>query len=514
MKREENRYRQAMESPVLRAAARAEEVFWLNPGKGKRELPPFNTPPVSEKDIEDAELRLRRFAPLIARCFPETREAGGLIESPLIPIPKMREALMGGRRRADKEYLFLEGGCLPLFEAGAEEGRAASEGRGGGTGDGKVLSVQLSSLEGAVFLKADSHLPIAGSVKARGGIYEVLKHTEELAVREGLILEGDSCEKLLSEECRRFFSRYTIQAGSTGNLGLSIGIMSAAIGYRTVIHMSADAKQWKKDLLRSHSVTVKEYKSDYSQAVREGRRLSDLDDHSYFVDDENSVSLFLGYATAAKRLKAQLERAGRAVDREHPLFVYLPCGVGGAPGGICFGLKQVFGENVYCFFAEPVQSPCMLAGMASGLHSKISVQDLGLTGRTHADGLAVGRPSGFVGAVMEPLLDGIFTVKDFRLYEYMRGLKQTEGIFIEPSACAAFPGPSLLAAAAGAVKKGMLGADREEPLEWAERGEGQCLGAYLAHSQEATHIVWATGGSLVPGPERENYLQTYLSEES
>lgn len=75
----------------------------------------------------------------------------------------------------------------------------------------------------------------------------------------------------------------------------------------------------------------------------------------------------------------------------------------------------------------------MVLGMATGLHGNICVQDVGLTGLTHADGLAVGRPSGFVGKVMEPLLSGEFTVDDWRLYEYMRALLNTEDIFIEPA---------------------------------------------------------------------------------
>ena len=61
----------------------------------------------------------------------------------------------------------------------------------------------------------------------------------------------------------------------------------------------------------------------------------------------------------------------------------------------------------------------MLLGVYTGLHDKISVQDLGIDNITAADGLAVGRPSGFVGKAMQRLIDGYYTVQDEELYAFV-----------------------------------------------------------------------------------------------
>lgn len=430
---------------ILQKVAAAEPCVWFSPNlRPAREA--LAAIPYTRANVRDAAERLARFAPYIERCFPETAADGGLIESPLTEIPHMAAFLRE-----------TEAPCLP----------------------------------GRMFLKRDSDLAVAGSVKARGGIYEVLKHAETLALKEGILHITDDYAVLAEPQCKAFFNQYEIAVGSTGNLGLSIGIMSAALGFRVTVHMSRDARQWKKDLLRSKGVCVMEYAGDYSEAVRQGRALSDADPMSYFVDDENSVDLFMGYAVAAERLQGQLSAEGIPVDAEHPLFVYLPCGVGGAPGGITFGLKLVYGDNVHVFYVEPVQCPCMLLGLATGLNSKICVQDVGLTGKTHADGLAVGRPSGFVGSVVRALVSGEFTIEDYRLYDLMRALLNTEDIFIEPSACACLPGPTMLAAAPG-------------------------MDAYLtAHGlfgrmDNAAHVLWATGGRLVPKEIRSEYIKTRL----
>ena len=430
-----------IDDPIVKSLACARPMAWLN-SKYTCAQGALSRLDISAADVEEAEARLIRFAPFIASRFPETVKDGGIIESGLAFIPGMKARLCGDFR-------------------------------------------------GSLYAKLDCDLPVAGSIKARGGIYAVLKHAETLALENGLITPQSDYTFFDTPEARAFFSRYTMQVASTGNLGLSIGIMSAALGFKVTVHMSADARQWKKDLLRAKGVSVIEYATDYSAAVVEGRKRSDADPMSYFVDDENSRDLFMGYAVAAKRTAAQLAARGVSVDADHPLFVYLPCGVGGGPGGVAFGFKLIYGDNVHIFFIEPVEAPCMALGMATGLHSKICVADIGLSGKTHADGLAVGRASSFVGHVMEGLLSGEFTLTDAALYDYMRALKASEGIFAEPSSCAAFAGP--------------------DGLFTFPEGHDYLVAHGLSDKMEnSAHIAWLTGGRLVPEDVRAQYEATRL----
>lgn len=422
------------EIPQFNDVLATKEVFWINPTVQSINL--------SNKEVLEAEARLKRFAPYIAAAFPETKPLNGLIESPLVEIKKMQAYI-------EKHYEV--------------------------------------NIEGRLFLKCDSHLPISGSVKARGGIYEVLKFAEEIAIKHNLLQETDDYSILQEESFRTLFSNYSIAVGSTGNLGLSIGIISRKLGFQVTVHMSADAKQWKKDKLRSLGAVVKEYNDDYSKAVEMGRKEAAKDRHCHFIDDEDSEDLFYGYATAASRVKKQLEESGITVDEDHPLFVYLPCGVGGGPGGITYGLKLAFGDNVHCFFAEPTHSPCMLVGLMTGKFNQISVQDLGIDNRTEADGLAVGRASKLVSEKMNTILSGCYTIQDDRLFRFLKAMAETENFYLEPSALAGAYGPVQLF-------KTMEG--------------NQYLEKYhlLDQINQATHIIWATGGSMVPKEIMKQYV--------
>lgn len=124
--------------PLVKDLVALKETTWFNPGTTSlaEGLPYVG---LTEQDVQDAHARLSRFAPYLAKAFPETAATGGIIESELVAIP----AMQNGWKRI-----------------------SATDQR-------------------ATVTEKDSHLPISGSIKARGGIYEVLAHAENWLWKRG-----------------------------------------------------------------------------------------------------------------------------------------------------------------------------------------------------------------------------------------------------------------------------------------------------------------------------------------
>lgn len=428
---------------VIQSLKIEKEIFWVNP-----RLKPAQIANQESKytitDIQDAEDRLHRFAPFIQIAFPETKERGGLLESDITQVDAMKAWL-------EKHY-----------------------GKG---------------LPGKLFIKRDDLLPVSGTVKSRGAIYEVLKVAETLALEEGLLKNVEEDYSIFSsEEFKIFFSQYNLTVGTTGNLGISVGAMGRALGFEVTVHMSEEAKAWKKKFLRDRGVEVIEHSTNFSLAVDAGRAASEADPKSYFVDDEHSEELFLGYTVGGYRMKEILARAGIIVDSNHPLFVYLPCGIGGSPSGVTFGLKHAFVDDVHCIFAEPTKMPSMILGLVTRKFDEIAVDEVGLGGLTVADGLAVPRTSGLVAKLMDSYFSGGYTLQDDTFRILLTNLFEQEEIFLEPAAVAGLAGPFMLL-------------NTEEGQSYLEEHD---LFDKLAN---ATHIAWGTGGSMVPAEDREAFIQ-------
>ena len=130
----------------------------------------------------------------------------------------------------------------------------------------------------------------------------------------------------------------------------------------------------------------------------------------------------------------------------------------------------------------------MMLGMATGENHRVSVQDFGIDNITVADGLAVGRASGFVGQLMRPFMSGCYSLTDERMYRMLAQLADSENIYLEPSALAGMYGPVLL----------------EKLPAFQEYVKREGLAGVMA---ESTQLVWATGGSMVPEEEMRHYYQ-------
>lgn len=407
-----------LSTQLFNTLAGREPTFWVNPQHQN------NQDGFQPAAVDQAAQRFDRAGALLARRIEGLAGTDGVIESPLLDADALRVALGG---------------------------------------------------KGHWLMKADHRMPLAGSVKARGGFHEVLVFAEQVAGTLGW--NGADFGELADQHWRSRFEAYRLIVGSTGNLGISIGLLSRALGFRAQVHMSREASEWKKQLLRDRGAEVIEHPGDYAKAVQAGRREAEADPSAHFVDDERSELLFAGYAVAGRRLAAQLAAQRIEVSRRRPLMVYLPCGVGGAPGGITYGLKQQFGEAVHCWFAEPVASPSVLVQLASGLDAPVSVYDLGLDNQTLADGLAVAQASMLAARCMASRLAGVFTVADDSLRSYLRIARDALGEQLEPSATAGFAGPGWLA-------------DSGPGRAWCE--------AHGVAVESATHVLWSTGGGLVP----------------
>jgi D-serine dehydratase len=113
----------------------------------------------------------------------------------------------------------------------------------------------------------------------------------------------------------------------------------------------------------------------------------------------------------------------------------------------------VLGDDAHPVLVEPTCAPCCTLGLASGKLADIAVNDIGLSGRTEADGLAVGRCSRLAAPMLSALASGCATVAEAELFPAVGRILAAENVLVEPSAAAALAGLTrLLASRMGATR--------------------------------------------------------------
>ncbi len=186
----------ALDALLTARLRNAQPALWTNPARQAQPSAALSAlgRTISLDDTQGAAARLARFAGLLAQVFPELTATGGVVESPLLPAAALAPAL------------------------------------------------GLAEAQGSLFIKADHSLPVAGSIKARGGMHEVLEFAEGLALQHGLVEPGGDYRALATPQARELLGRYQVAVGSTGNLGMSIGVVASALGFQATVHRSADPK--------------------------------------------------------------------------------------------------------------------------------------------------------------------------------------------------------------------------------------------------------------------------------
>src|SRR5579875_2281286 len=115
--------------------------------------------------------------------------------------------------------------------------------------------------------------------------------------------------------------------------------------------------------------------------------------------------------------------------------------LGGAPGGITFGLKISFGDHVHCFFGEPTASSSMLVQLASSVDRPGSIGvSVSITKRRRTVLLSRAHPS-WRRVSCDRCSQEFFAVPDRDLFEDLYLLERLERLRVEPSAVAGFRGP-------------------------------------------------------------------------
>ncbi len=425
-----------MDAALKSALLDKRPLMWVNPGLCPLDEAGGELQEMGAKVAKTCENWIR-MAPLLAACFPGLQPQRGRLRSQLLPVPGLRRL--------------------------------------------------MPQDTGRYYVKSDNDLQVSGSTHIRGAVYEVTLLAMVLGRKLGLMTDEAGPMALTTAEARQAFSAYKVVTASSGNLGLAVGRAAQGLGFRVEVHMPRSARSWIERELRTSGIKVVLHEDGFRKTNEAAMRAAEGDPGSYFVDEKHSRLLFFGASAAAAELQAQLVRQNIQISKDRPLFLYLPCGSGSAPGGVAMGARQMFGPNVHCFFAEPVCTPKALAALSTPRSKPVNVRDMGLRSRTAAAGLSVPELSPLVAGAMESQLSGVFTVEDDIMFRWLAQAQDRAGLQLDPGAAASLAGPEMLM-------------QTDAGRAYLERHGLQ------DKMRDAVHVMWATGGGCMPDADYERCL--------
>lgn len=239
---------------------------------------------------------------------------------------------------------------------------------------GHTPLIELDQEEGAgrVYVKLESRNP-GGSIKDRAALYMIRGAQER-----GLIKEGD-----------------TIIEATSGNMGIALSMIGAALGINVVIVMPSSMSEERKKLMRAYGAQL--------ILTGEGGMKAALDKAQDLVKTEGyfMVSQFENPDNAL----AHYETTGPEIYRDLPQVSAFIAGIG--TGGSVTGTGRFLKEknkNIKVYGIEPADSPLLTKGQA-GPHT---IQGIG---------------ANFVPKVLDrDLLDSVYALGGDQAFEGARKL--------------------------------------------------------------------------------------------
>lgn len=249
-----------------------------------------------------------------------------------------------------------------------------------------------------IYAKLESFNP-THSVKDRAALYMVKE-----GVRRGLIREGG-----------------TVIEPTSGNMGISLSMLSAKYGYRAIIVMPENMSVERRKMILAYGgeVFLTEAERGMMGTMKRAGELAQEIKGAFIPSQfENPQNSLAHYETTGPEIYAKL---GGRID----VFV-AGVGTGGTLSGVGRYLKEQ-NPRVKVVAVEPIES-AVLSGEKRGAHS---IQGIG---------------AGFVPPLLDmSLVDEVVAISSAEALERARELSRSEGIFAGVSSGAALSAAILLA---------------------------------------------------------------------